>query len=143
MGDINGGLSKASGGTKDITSLISDCEQKSKEEEEGTDIATLEDGSRGGRRKSQLFMDLCAKFDERGLVQRGETERHPENFVIQSKDPNVLTGKRDSTFSSLRDNWNLLTPKCISRLPTRRRGWNRPPSRVGINTNLINIHGSN
>ena len=77
------------------------------------------DSLRGGRRRSQNFMDLCSKFDE--LSREGETEAEVKKTTVggrnQSKDPSIFEGMRESsisklqpqqystTFSSLRANW--------------------------------------
>ena len=73
-----------------VQSLIMDWESRGEEEGRGELTCQLkgEEGGRGGRRRSQLFLDLCGKFDEQ--VKRKESERKDleTSFIQQSEDPN-------------------------------------------------------
>ena len=67
---------------------------------------------RGGRRKSQLFLDLCAKFEENNEKQEPEIADEPVRFVDRSRDPPNFGGlsnnyfvQEASKFKKLRANW--------------------------------------
>ena len=88
---------------RDITgvkSLIMDWESKVEGEEGSEPVYNLigrEEG-RGGRRKSQQFMQLCNKFDEFALEKEAEKNNLRVNYVQQSEEPNP-----DGSMSNIRN----------------------------------------
>ena len=76
-----------------------------------SETATLEDRDGGG---SQLFMDLCARFDD-NETNTTEKERQSDDIVRQAEDPIILTGMGMQNFSSLRDNWENIPQKLVLR----------------------------
>ena len=78
----------------------------------------MEDGDRReGRRKSQLFLDLCSKFEERNEKPEAEIADESVRVAVQSEDPPNFgdTSKNvhatmGSTFSTLKDNWDNYVP---------------------------------
>jgi hypothetical protein len=86
---------------RDITgvqSLIMDWESKGEGEEGREPEYHLigEEGGRGGRRKSQQFMQLCSKFDEFALEKETERKNLRVNHVRRSEEPNPNGGVSSS-----------------------------------------------
>ena len=88
-------------------------------------LDTAKEGRRE-RRRSQKFIDLCARFEEAGKSEETEQMSQSEKFGNRSEDTNILNGvsisKTDilkgpqhSTFSSLVDNWETK-----SKIPARK-----------------------
>ena len=81
-----------------VQSLIMDWESKG-EGEEGSEPEYHmigEEGGRGGRRKSQQFMQLCSKFDEFALEKETERKNLMVNHVRRSEEPNPNGGVSNS-----------------------------------------------
>ena len=93
-------------------------------EERSVEAEQMEDGDRrGGRRKSQLFLDLCSKFEEKEKKQEAEVADESGRVAIRSKDPpnfgntsktvQATRGSTFSTFSTLKDNWDGYVPRKV------------------------------
>ena len=107
-----------------IQSRIMDWESRMEVEERSVEAEQMEDGDRrGGRRKSQLFLDLCSKFEEKEKKQEAEVADESGRVAIQSKDPpnfgdmsktvQATRGSTFSTFSTLKDNWDGYVPRKV------------------------------
>ena len=88
-----------------VQSLIMDWESRGEEEGRREPTYQLEggEGGGGGRRKNQLFLDLCGKFDELATKKESEQEDLETGFVRQSEEPNTNMGV--SNLGNFNDNY--------------------------------------
>ena len=89
-----------------VQTLIMDWESRGEEEGRGELTYQLKggEGGGGGRRKSQIFLDLCGKFDELARKKESEHEDIETSFVQQSEEPNIqmgmsILGKENSNYN--------------------------------------------
>ena len=77
-----------------VKTLIMDWESRGEEEGRGELTYQLKGGEGGGgeRRKSQIFLDLCGKFDDVARKKESEHEDIETSFVQQSEEPDIQMG---------------------------------------------------
>ena len=73
---------------------------------------------RGGWRKSQIFLDLCSKFENKNREEEMEVEDKSVRVVHRCENPPSFGGVREKlqnsdnyTFSSLRASWDTHVPR--------------------------------
>ena len=108
--------------TSDIQSLIMNWESKLEVGKRSTNAQQMEDvDGRSGRRRSQIFLDLCSKFEGDSIGSETEIADKSVRDALQSKDLPNFGGKSEnlqtseiSTCSSLRANWDTYVPRKIN-----------------------------
>ena len=107
------------GTTSDVHSLIVNWESRMEVEERSMNAPQKEDTEgRGGWRKSQIFLDLCSKFENKNREEEMEVEDKSVRVVHRCENPPSFGGAREKlqnsdnyTFSSLRASWDTHVPR--------------------------------